>query len=324
MKDRQGLWPYVLALISALLAPTALRHALEEEPKIQIPPSQAQIQSPAQATTIKPEAWDQFVCSYFYPKQATGYCPDPKRLDLPLSVEYLIAGVPDPESTSIPATFDVMLEALMSAAAAENWAYDRNWVPWGSTKPDEKKASSPESPALTDDRPGMLLFRKTDRLLLIFRVGETPTSGVSKTALFNAARFIYARSAEPVELKILGPRFSGSVPSYRRALEGLLSDPKYGGVHFVTGSATREDNHADLKSLALSGKPFRYEGTVEHDARTQRLFLDWLATRGVAPHEVAILSEGGTAFGATFREAAGVGESLKLEFLYQISRLRNA
>ena len=319
MPDRKSWWPYVFALLSALMAPSALKHAMEE------PPAGAPTDDKAVARSIsvKPDSWDQFVCSYFYPKQTSGYCPEPDKLSLPLPVEYVIAGVPDPEATSIPATFDVMVEALIGAAAAEGWRYDRNWLPWGSGKADDRKVSSPESPTLTNEQPGLLLFRKLDRMLVVFLVGETPTSGVNKSALVKAARFIYARSAERIQLRVLGPRFSGSVPAYRFAIETLLGEKNFGGVHFVTGSATRKDNAADLLTLSLSGQSILYEAAVEHDSRTQELFLDWLDSRGIPENKIAILSEGGTAFGASLGKTPD-SESLHVEFPYQISRLRNA
>jgi len=130
-----------------------------------------------------------------------------------------------------------------------------------------------DAPLLTNENPGLLLFRKVDRLLLVFLVGETPTSGVSKTALDRAARFILARSAQPATLRILGPRFSGSVPSYRRAIEQLFLEPRYAGVRFVTGSATNAENRGNLEALGLGGKPVTYEDMVEHDVRTLELFL---------------------------------------------------
>lgn len=217
-----------------------------------------------------------------------------------------------------------MVESLLGAAAADGWTYDRNWIPWG--RDEKRPPASADAPLLTNETPGLLLFRKVDRLLLVFLVGETPTSGVSKTALDRAARFILARSVEPATLRILGPRFSGSVPSYRRVIEQLAPEAKFAGVRFVTGSATRADNRGDIETLGLSGKPATYEGMVEHDARTLELFLRWLETRGVARTEVAMLAEGGTAFGASLRAAPAGGQQavLRIEFPYQISRLRNA
>ena len=315
MADRQSLWPYLLAVLSAIMAPSAIKHALEKEPV----GGANTASSPAPAPSLTKEAtnednWQEFLCSYLNPKQASGkYCLPDQVLP---KTEYLIAGVPDPEATSIPATFDVMVEAMIGAAAAENWRYDRHWLPWGQDKKGDKPTSSPSSPSVANDEPGLMLFRKQDQLLLVFLVGETPTSGVNKTALYKASEFILKHGGP---LRILGPQFSGSVPSYKLALTPLTKgkEPK-AAVHFVTGSATAPSNQDDLA-------PYLYEATVEHDGRTRGLFLKWLETRGINRSEVAMLSEAGTAYGAGLRVNRDEDKNvLQIEFPYQISRLRNA
>jgi hypothetical protein len=314
VEAKQSLWPYALAIVSALLAPGAFRYATEE-PKV-TPGVVATAPKPEARVPPKPEEpgleqdWIQFLCSYANPKLPSGRYCDPAVV--PEDTEFLIAGVPDPEATSIPATFDVMVEALIGAAAAEEWRYDRYWLPWGHKTKDETKAT-PANPSLTNDQPGLLLFRRDDKLLLVFLVGETPTAGVSKTALFKAAKFVFEHQGK---LRILGPRFSGSVPSYKQTLRRLADLEALAPVHFVTGSATREANRQDLL-------PYLFEATIENDSLTRDLFLDWLGTRGIGRGQVALLSEAGTAFGAAFR-AGDADPMLKVEFPYQISRLRNA
>ncbi len=322
MADRGPWFTLFIVAVSLLVAPRALETGEQHVERFEAAPPADK--APALSRDVKPEAWDQFLCSYFHPRRDNRHCPEAGSVTLPLPVEYLIAGVPDPEATSIPATFDTMVEALLGAAATDGWTYDRNWIPWG--KDEKRPHPTAEAPLLTNENPGLLLFRKSDRLLLVFLVGETPTSGVSKTALDRAARFILARSAEPAALRILGPRFSGSVPSYGQAIKQLASVPGYAGVRFVTGSATRAANRGDIEKLGDRSRPATYEGAVEHDARTLDLFLRWLQSRGIARHEVAMLAEGGTAFGAALRTAPTAAQQsvLRIEFPYQISRLRNA
>lgn len=312
----------LLALFSAAVAPTALQHALEPGSASK-GEAQSALPSPElrkRETEAKLKPWEEFLCSYFYPQSRKDqrYCPETFP---PLEAQFLIAGTPDPEVTSVPATFDVMVESIMRAAAFHNWRYDRYWVPW---VPGKRATMSPTAadPVQSNNEPGLLLFRRIDGILVVFLVGETPTSGVNKTAFVNAAEFILARAPNQ-PLRVLGPRFSGSVDSYKIALNALERNAGYAGATLISGSATRAANKEDFDLISTLEKPVNYSATVENDARTTEQFLDWLGTRGISRRETAILAEAGTAFGAAQVQASG-NDVFSIEFPYQISRLRNA
>ena len=86
-------------------------------------------------------------------------------------------------------------------------------------------------------RPGLILFRDNEnsRLLVVFLVGETPTTGVHKSAFESALKQVselpkYAPQATCIagldcqsEIKIIGPSFSGSATSIRLSLEEWLN-----------------------------------------------------------------------------------------------------
>jgi hypothetical protein len=104
---------------------------------------------------------------------------------------------------------------------------------------------------LREDQPGLLLFHCVDQLakppctplektstdkkdlhthlLLVFLAGETPSSGINKVAFGKAVRYIQelrrvgmkTDDFKPDELRLAGPRFSGSLHALKVALLGL-------------------------------------------------------------------------------------------------------
>ena len=106
----------------------------------------------------------------------------------PYGIEFLIATVPDPISSRLPHFFDSFVESLESAAEASGYTPDRYALPWR----EKGNRAGDEVPrwrqTLYDTVPGMILFRDPQerKLLLIFLVGETPTTGIHKEAMFSA------------------------------------------------------------------------------------------------------------------------------------------
>ena len=164
-------------------------------------------------------------------------------------VKTLIATVPNPELTHLSLTFDRYVESITWALAdgdlgSNSYSFDSYWFPW---RPDQKEETDPEKRKAAEkerekrsNTPGILLFRRkpgpeskrTDPdpakdLLLVFLVGETPTSGISRVA-FNRA-WTYATTLADGELPIcgnskpcigiLGPNFTGSMASLRLLLD---------------------------------------------------------------------------------------------------------
>jgi len=108
-------------------------------------------------------------------------------------IEYLIATVPDPKDSSLDHQFDRTLDAIRRAIESADFTFDRFWLPWDRSKTaappmlaTDPKAAQMATRHLRD--PGVILFRgsKSKRLLLLFLVGETPTSGIHRVAFQNA------------------------------------------------------------------------------------------------------------------------------------------
>ena len=117
--------------------------------------------------------------------QATspGHQPEPAY-----RIELLIATVPDPVSSRLPYFFDGFAESLESAAEASGYTLDRFALPW-LEKGDSGHDNTPSwHQTLYETVPGLILFRDPQdrKLLLLFLVGETPTTGIHKQAMFSA------------------------------------------------------------------------------------------------------------------------------------------
>ena len=119
------------------------------------------------------------------------------------SVDSIIATLPDPIESGFSVKLDDDIDAIQRAALAEGYVLDRFKLPWptpieraaegGNAEIDQSDDTepTPDNPAppggkpVLRSEPGVLLFRDdhAHRLLVVFVVGETPTSGIHKPAL---------------------------------------------------------------------------------------------------------------------------------------------
>jgi hypothetical protein len=204
-------------------------------------------------------------------------------------LDFLIVTIPDPLDSRLPYLFDRNLSSIQRAAEADHFLLDRFDLPWIEeirTKAHANEHSKESDDPENDDHehhsfkqePGFILFRDpnpekaqeraSSRALLVFLVGETPTTGIHKRALVSAldqirelcgshssysipsavtdqgAGSIRASPRDQNEttcgtIKILGPSFSGSAESLDFALHAWLdSRAQAGSVHFRIRSGT--------------------------------------------------------------------------------------
>ncbi len=166
----------------------------------------------------------------------------------------IIATLPDPELTHLSMLFDRDIESITSAAAdgdlaTHRYSFNSYWFPWHpaaqeETDPAKRKAAEQEREK-RESVPGILLFRERENpehLLLVFLVGETPTSGVNRIAFLKAWKYREDLETDPPLpmctdpsahvpprcAAILGPSFTGSLPSLKRLLAELKisAEPK--------------------------------------------------------------------------------------------------
>jgi hypothetical protein len=246
----------------------------------------------------------------------------------------LFVTVPDPVDSHLDWAYDVQLNAVRRALERDSYVIDLFWVPWGSGVGAAGNGRADQEIRTT--QPGVLLFRRSDpndrRLRLIYIVGEIPTAGVHKSALLTALReadsllvstgqFVPDPTMGP-EVRIVGPTFSGSAPSLRRALDEWERH-RTGAVpaiRVITGSASNTQNKKTLENSHTM-----FSATVHDDRTLSRFQTEVLARRmRILPRETAILRETSTQYGQLTdrRETSLDSASLEIPFPMHISELR--
>ncbi len=276
------------------------------------------------------------------------------------SIDFLIATVPDPISSRLPYFFDSFVDSLETAVEAAGYALDRFALPW-TQKGEEGAPSLSGQRALYESTPGLILFRnpRDHKLLLVFLVGETPTTGIHKRAMFSALdqmaqfypwdpghaslpqAFPKPQSQSPADtFMVMGPAFSGSAVSLRFVLNNWIESrrnspsPRF---EVISGTATAID--PNWLSQAGRGRT-TFHATVPPDDETLQAVVQYI--QGLGYHRIAILTEGNTAYGQNLTRKFVQGglssgrtqasdmrpqrapEILSLPFPLHISRLRMA
>jgi hypothetical protein len=252
--------------------------------------------------------------------------------------EFLVATVPDPIRTHLALDFDRAVESIIWAAGDSEFSFQRHWTPWRITpEKDLPLLADRECQKLeTEQRnkqPGMLAFQKRQGpSLLVFLVGESPTSGVNQEQLSNAVRYIRGLSGNPhgdVTIGVVGPSFSGSLSSLA---SNLAVFPAFQCVqfHFASGMVTSaqaiDDFRNDIRNVGGA-----YDSTIETDKRAMELFFGYVQKIWHSQPRVALLTEEETAYGKSiqapdsFRAVGGWQHRwLTMRYPREISRLRNA
>lgn len=279
------------------------------------------------------------------------------RIPNDMPVRVVIAIAPDPVRTHMALQFDRALEGIQLAAQAAGFVVDRYWLPW-SMEPDKSGASTPKADGSSVDRqqraaqPGVVLFRldasvasKDPRLLFVFLVADTPTSGVDGAQFRNAVAHIDDICGTPRgcvddgRIRIVGPTFSGSLASLRR-----LTDASTHQFTAYSGSVSSLCAMADqgLKKPAAEwcqGPTAVYEPATSlvfnsfvHDTESavqqfvRALQADSAVEMDCTQPQIAILSEGATTFGDVMQATTRLRAQCVQTFVFprEISNLRNA
>jgi hypothetical protein len=213
-------------------------------------------------------------------------------------VQFLLATVPEPRLG-----LDGAVESATRAIESAGYTLDRHSLPWDG----QSKGPSP----CYERHPGTALFvhasdpkaaREPRRLLLLYLVGETPTSGIYKLAFLRAVdelRHLQGmlpaeRCAACSELRLVGPAFSGSVTS----LEILLDELPDLSFNILSGRATNAQLQPLLTRHSNRVRHVRFQATVIPDEALQSEFYCYLTqTMGADEHDVALVTESSTAYG---------------------------
>ncbi len=229
-------------------------------------------------------------------------------------VHFAIATVPDPVSTHLSLLFDRIVESTQQAAQDNNYSYDSSWFPWNPTEKDYPLLADQQAAgvlqAIEETQPGVMLFRRALHAsndpygggLVIFVVGEQPTGGIRDEQFENALAWIGRLGGLDGTrgLRILGPTFSGSLPSLQRALAPYLDSDKEGHfcVYVSSGTVSSPLGPQWFGDWIQRKRPgSRFRTAMESDSLTVNRFCQYLRDQHYDVSHVALLSEDDTAFG---------------------------
>ena len=252
---------------------------------------------------------------------------------LPDKVRFVIATAPSPVSTHLALLFDRAIEIIQQAAADENYAYDSSWFPWNEVSKeyplylDQREAEDEQE--IQDRQPGVLVFRGSvqpgespyERGLIVFVVAETPTGGIDRTEFQNALGLVQRLGGmrHGGHLSILGPTFSGSLPSLDQALEKKTLDTVgVSGISVFSGSVSSDNSYQWF--LARLGDRGKIQTAMSGDSLMVNRFLNYVSNQGYGRGCVAIISEDETAFGNSpwnSKEDEGTGENQRCDLFGQ-------
>ncbi len=283
----------------------------------------------AQGETAKqefPGAKD-LVAEFLFSRPDEAANPSGQAANQAYGIEFLIATVPDPIDSRLPNFFDSFAESIGSAAEAAGYALDRFVLPWKEESGKSQSEAPLDRQLLAESHPGLILFRNphSNMLLLVFLIGETPTTGIHKQALFSALdqmaqfypwdprhaelppRFPKVQPADLLDtLRLMGPAFSGSAISLRFLLDSWLESRNLPNLRFriISGTATAID--PDWISHAGHGQA-TFQATVPPDIETLQTVACYIQRLGYP--RIAILTEGNTAYGQNLaREFTATGK----------------
>jgi hypothetical protein len=219
------------------------------------------------------------------------------------NAQFFLVIVPDPVHTHLGLAFDRQIDAIGQAAQDNGYLFDRAIMPWDYQDHPEsadfrirllERAYQDEN----EKEPGLMIFRKSkgNGSLLALVVGETPTGGIHKDQFQNALHIMQClRSSEQLKglaLPILGPTFSGSLPSLKKMLQEHAIAAVFCGFHVFSGTVSSSTSVTNFQT----DLPIFASFTESADLQ-ELLFVRFLAHRRYQPERVAILAEDETAYG---------------------------
>jgi hypothetical protein len=252
---------------------------------------------------------------FIYPKDFTDIGAEtcfPKGATFPGTVRFVIAAAPNPISTHLALMFDRSIETIQQAAEDESYSYDSSWFPWDDLSKDyssvDDQHAAEDEQEIKEHQPGIMVFRGPvqdksspyESGLVVFIVSESPTAGVDRTQFQNALALVKNSGGldNGTRLNVLGPMFSGSLPSLDQVLAVV---PK---VAVFSGSVSSQSSARWFAArLEKRGSTFRTAMGADQDMVES--FLKYLEAEHYGRGCVAIISEDETAFGNDQKDDTG-------------------
>lgn len=264
----------------------------------------------------------------------------------PQHLSTLLATVPDPLHTRMSVETDRYLDALQQAAYRSGWELASQWLPW-TLKANAAPSSSPSHLGVrevdVEMLPGLLVFRRhfvpnTDQsaLLMIYIVGETPTTGINGYEFDVARRSMWKLgSDQPNRFAMVGPNFSGSLASLTSLLEAD-SHPMY---YDIRAGSISNSHYVEtmLNQLAVAGfslgapspgkRSVSFHGSTLPSSAFEEHFHRLIDAWGYSDAQVAELTEDETGFAyqsATTQVAGPHSGIITYRYPRDVAQLRNA
>lgn len=256
----------------------------------------------------------------------------------PQSYRTLVVTLPHPTDSVMGYRFDSCFEALQRALEFHRFSLDRYRIPWigapaEKTKPDQTPQPKPPSKAPLVPDPGVCVFRgskvtKSVKVVVVFLVAESPVRGVNRSQLSRAfdliARYLPGEPAPDgsIPIRIVGPGFSGSQDSLKKALAERRNACEPSLAFTVHASATELDIAAFQP--AQGAPPIAISTFRRRTETVQREMLDYLRDR-LGFKRIAILRESNTGLGILSRDPNAGSNGLFIDeyaFPMHISDLR--
>ena len=223
------------------------------------------------------------------------------------NLRFVIATLPDPLHTHQAVLFDQFAAVIQDAAQDEHYDFDSSWFPWEDEPStyallaDQEKADAQKDQR--EQQPGILLFRnsvessRTDGGLVVFVVGEEATHGIHNGQFQNALAWFDAlvplKAKQENRLAILGPTFSGSLPSLTQL---LWDNQELGPLAVFSGSVSSETAATEFRDDHEHTVTFR--SFVQSDDEILNRFCTYMSWQLSDFEKFAILSEDETAYGS--------------------------
>jgi hypothetical protein len=247
-------------------------------------------------------------------------------------LNFLIAAVPDPVDSHVGWRFDLFVDAIQRAVEVSGYVMDRFYLPWERARKAENKNAREPSEQLYETNPGVILFRHVEKsdpaLLVLFLIGETPTSGLHKAAfecaLDSIATFTMENQTGDQPVRVMGPNYSGSVTSLKIAIKNWYDnhrDLDHLRFTIISGSATNSDNKKILNSSTGEKPDVSFQATVISDDIILGAFKKYLNEELGDDSPVAVLTESNTSYGRGLVEAQKGQNWVSLPFPMNISRV---